>query len=214
MKKISSISALITVVISAIYPSIAKASCDDINISTWQLWRSNNNYSVHFAQTDISAINALKANIKLNTSIEKFYQFLNLEDNVLSWLDRASKVDITQIDNKQSIITTYFDGFFVVSPRVMSAKSTITLHSSSTMKIAVENSPFTPPDDTIAMTMEFGCWSIIKTSEHTISVSYQFLANPNGDLPNWMVNNLAKKSLWKSLENLHRQFPVHYTNEK
>lgn len=201
------------IVLFACFVPRTYAGCDNSNPIPWQAWRSNENFSLSYADVTTGDIYALQANITLNTSIDEFYLFLHDAPSVMQWLDRVETVTITTLSNQKSILTTYFDGFLFVDPRVMSVESTVTYRSASSMLITVKQNPIAPPKNTVVMTMDFGCWIIEKNKNDTIDVTYQFLAKPNGGIPIWMANNLAKKSLWKSLENLHRLFPVHYNNE-
>ncbi|OKY25505.1 hypothetical protein [Thalassotalea sp. PP2-459] len=174
----------------------------------WQLWQSNANYSVSTARMPNNKSIALQAKIILPTKINHFYQFLHHEESVALWLARAEDIEITQVTKNQSMITTYFSGGFFISPRVMQATSTVTTHTERNMVIKVENkpTPITLPESFVLMTLHFGCWHIKQLSPTALEVTYQFSASANGNIPTWIANKVAKKSLWKSLEKLQQHF--------
>ncbi|MDO6426865.1 hypothetical protein Q4489_07580 [Thalassotalea sp. 1_MG-2023] len=174
----------------------------------WNLWKSNTDYSVSTARMPNKQSIALQAKITLPTKINHFYQFLHHEESVALWLARAENVEITQLAKNQSMITTYFSGGFFISPRVMQATSTVTTHTERIMVIKVENkpTPITLPESSVLMTLHFGCWNIKQLSPTELEVTYQFSASANGNIPTWVANKVAKKSLWKSLEKLQQHF--------
>lgn len=50
-------------------------------------------------------------------------------------------------------------------------------------------------------------WLITPLINNQISIEYQFIADPQGSIPKWLINRLTLQSIWTTLDNIEQQLP-------
>lgn len=88
----------------------------------------------------------------------------------------------------------------------MAVKSEIVRVDNRTIEIHVINNLLESNDEFIQITLHRGSWRIKQVDNGRVNITYKFVADANGNVPLWLANKLALKSIWKTLNKIHEHY--------
>lgn len=176
----------------------------------WQEWRKNDVLKVSFRASELDGLIEIKAQAELKSTLSGFINFIEDLNNMPNWLDNAeSAAMIKQISVNENIFVTRFNAFLLVSAREMVIHSHYWQNPDLSLEIAVTDASYAinKEPNVIRMQVFSADWKIIPTSAKTISITYQFIVDPKGDLPQWLIKPITLRGIWHTLTNLSSQLP-------
>jgi len=184
------------------------------NKASWILWKENAHSQVHYRKTNHQNLIEIKSTSQVNSSLSAFLIFLQDPKNTPQWLDNVKQCEVLQtIDNYNHIFKTEFKGFWPIKSREMIVHSRYWQNKDLSLGIEIkdiveENNGSTDKSKSIKIKVLSAHWLITPISDNRISIEYAFIVDVRGSIPQWLVNNMMLKSIWKTLANIQQQLPL------
>ncbi len=207
-------------VLFGLYSSVSLASKNNnalvsINADTaqqkpWQLWRTNEALKISYRASEYDDLIEIKAQAQLTSSLGGFIYFIEDLSNIANWLDNAKSAEIiSQISNNENIFITRFKGLWPVAARDMVVHSRYWQNPDLSLEIAVTDAGETIKKTNQAIRMQVlkAHWTIVPTTLGQIDISYLFIVDPAGNIPQWLTKTMTLRSIWTTLDNLSKQLP-------
>jgi len=177
----------------------------------WQLWKKSAITEVYFREISNSDLIEIKAKAKLSSTLSGFILFLQDTDKVPLWLDNAKEsYTLRTINSNQSVIKIVFESFWPINGREMVINSQYRQNKDFSLEIDITNATNDSniKSDNILVDVISAQWLITPITAKELFVEYTFIVDPKGIIPLWIVNRIALKSTWKTLENIQQQLPL------
>jgi len=167
----------------------------------WELEKSGKGITVYTREIPETKFKEFKAEIVINANIEALIEALQRVEDHPEWM---SHISFTAVLNEDPEILQYNMNLpFPFKDRyvVMSSKAEPGLGSH---RINLEYSDHTPKDvgDMVEIEYVKGYWLFTVIDDHTTAVYYQFVSDPGGNMPGWLVNTFIVKNPYETLGNL------------
>ena len=185
--------------------------------------KQHQNISLSSRLSTINNLTEIKATAVVNSSIAGFLLFIQDVKNTPNWLTNAKHSEIIKnISPTEHIFTISFSAFWPLAARRLQLHSrhwqnidlsveiqltddTSVVQKPLTKKRAAENR------STIRILLHQGHWLLtpIKSKENKkkLLIEYSFIADSGGDVPQWLADQLALKSIWKTMKKIQLQLP-------
>jgi len=177
----------------------------------WRSWKQSNELSVVYRESQYKGLIEIKAQAKLNSTLAGFIYFIEDLKHIANWLDNAESAEIIQqITATENIFMTRFHGIWPVSPREMLIHSRFWQNKDLSIEIAVTDASNTMEKSkkAIRMKVHSAHWKIVPTSADSIEITYQFIVDPNGNIPQWLTKPMTLNGIWTTLNNMKEQLPI------
>ena len=176
----------------------------------WQVWRQDAELKVSYRTSQYNDLLEIKAQAQVASSLAGFMYFL--EDLALLpvWLDNAESAKIiNQITANENIFITRFKGLWPVSAREMVVHSHYWQNDNLSVEIAVKDASdsIIVTKNTIRMQVLKAHWLVVPTKTSQIEISYQFIVDPKGNIPQWLIKPMTLNGIWTTLNNIREQLP-------
>lgn len=176
----------------------------------WQVWRQDAELKVSYRTSQYNDLLEIKAQAQVASSLAGFMYFL--EDLALLpvWLDNAESAKIiNQITANENIFITRFKGLWPVSAREMVVHSHYWQNDNLSVEIAVKDASdsIIATKNTIRMQVLKAHWLVVPTKTSQIEISYQFIVDPKGNIPQWLIKPMTLNGIWTTLNNIREQLP-------
>ena len=176
----------------------------------WQVWRQDAELKVSYRTSQYNDLLEIKAQAQVASSLAGFMYFL--EDLALLpvWLDNAESAKIiNQITANENIFITRFKGLWPVSAREMVVHSNYWQNDNLSVEIAVKDASdsIIVTKNTIRMQVLKAHWLVVPTKTSQIEISYQFIVDPKGNIPQWLTKPMTLNGIWTTLNNIREQLP-------
>ena len=185
----------------------------------WHLSKQSVTTAVYYRNIDKRDLIEVKAQVVVSSSLSGFLLFMQDTDQTNQWLDNAqeSKI-IKKLTPTSSILKTTFSGFWPVSARMMLVKNTYWQNEDLSVEVNTVNAKkeqferydgeYDGTEALILIDVISAHWTLIPITPKKLIVNYQFIVDAKGSIPHWIVNKMALKSTWKTLENLRKALPI------
>ncbi len=185
-------------------------SKDKSKNESWQVWRQDAELKVSYRTSQYNDLLEIKAQAQVASSLAGFMYFL--EDLALLpvWLDNAESAKIiNQITANENIFITRFKGLWPVSAREMVVHSHYWQNDNLSVEIAVKDASdsIIATKNTIRMQVLKAHWLVVPTKTSQIEISYQFIVDPKGNIPQWLTKPMTLNGIWTTLNNIREQLP-------
>ena len=175
--------------------------------SEWKLSLDKDEITIYTRMVETSRFKEFKAKSKMRGSIEKFKEILMDIDKYPGWLPDCKSAKIVESPNGNDI--TYHLKLkvpFPFSNRDI-VQQMLLNESEDKLEVTIHNRPnkVVKEEKYVRMPQAHGKWIVQKISEEELFVSFQYLADPGGDIPAWIVNTFIVKNPHLSLKNI-REF--------
>lgn len=215
-KIITSKMALILCVLLSFYSAFSLAAQNqpeaerNVKSKPWKIWRESQQLKVSYRPSEHKSLIEIKAEAKLTSTLSGFIYFIEDLAQMPNWLDNAKSAEILeQFTVSENIFITRFNGLWPVSAREMIVHSRYWQNDDLSLEIAViDASDFIPKNrKAVRMQVHSAHWKIIPTAAKQIEISYQFIVDPKGNIPQWLTKPMTLNGIWTTLNNLQEQLP-------
>lgn len=183
----------------------------------WKTWRRTKNLKVSYRPSSYQDLIEIKAQARLNSTLSGFIYFIEDLTNMPAWLDNTHSAEILeQFTASENIFITRFKGLWPVSAREMIVHSRYWQNDDLSLEIAVidANDFIAVHKKAVRMKVHSAHWKIIPTAANQIDISYQFVVDPRGNIPQWLTKSMTLKGIWTTLNNLQEQLPKSHWQQK
>lgn len=172
----------------------------------WELQKEGKGIKVYTRELSYSPIKEFRASCIIHTSNKNLISTLNEIENYPSWV---SSVSYAKSINIKSGIGMYYqldlpwpikDRDLAMSMYQIDSKNSTILTLESISNMVDANNDF------IRMTQVVGTWKVTSIDDNSCIVTYQFLGDPAGDLPSWVINMFLIEGPFETLINLQSKF--------
>lgn len=181
------------------------------------MWRESLQLKVSYRTSNDKNLIEIKAQATLNSSLSGFIYFIEDLPKMPSWLDNTESAEILeQFSASENIFITRFHGLWPVSAREMIVHSRYWQNDDLSLEIAVTDAnDFIPAHrKAVRMKVHSAHWKITPISAHQIDISYQFMVDPRGNIPQWLTKTMTLNGIWTTLSNLQEQLPKSHWQQK
>lgn len=183
-------------------------------IENWRPWRSNNTVDVSYRDVGQTNLIEIKARLDVDSTLSGFLQFIQDTSNISQWManTRDSKI-IKKLSENEVVFITFFKTMWPVKPRYMTVHSRYWQNPDLSIEIQLKDAPEAIIDNAVKspkslrVNIVSAHWLVTPISDKRISVEYQGIADPNGNIPSWLVKKISLNSLWQTLQNIEQQLP-------
>lgn len=186
-------------------------------IAPWKTWRESQQLKVSYRPSGYKDLIEIKAQATLNSTLSGFIYFIEDLPNMPNWLDNAESAEILeQFTVSENIFITRFNGLWPVSAREMIVHSRYWQNDDLSLEIAVidANDFIAKHKKAVRMKVHNAHWKLIPTSANQINISYQFIVDPKGNIPQWLTKTITLNGIWTTLNNLQEQLPKSHWQQK
>ncbi|PHR85457.1 MAG: hypothetical protein COA59_00385 [Colwellia sp.] len=207
------------VIISLITAFIISDACIAKNTSftptsPWKTWKQYKNLSVSSRESTIDKLTEIKATALVNSSLSAFLLFIQDVDNTPTWLTNASNSKVIKhLSSTEHIFTVNFSVIWPLKPRYLQLHSNYWQNSDLSVEIQLKDDFSVDIEHSNAMRIKFyqGHWLITpilnNEQQKQLIIEYTFIADNGGELPKWFADQLALKSILKSMKKMSLQLP-------
>lgn len=185
---------------------VSLSICININAQTsdWKLAKNENGIQVYTRKTDASPIKEFKATVIINTDLNTLIETLNNVENYPKWMaDCKYAKTLKQVNGN-----VRYDYIEVNVPWPLENRDIIfsyksKLDSNKYVAELTSQSDYIDKKEGITRIIKAtGKWALSKKSKNEIAVTYQFLGDPEGSIPTWIINLFIVDGPYKTLGNL------------
>jgi hypothetical protein len=180
------------------------------DFSSWNIWKKNSELSVFYRASQYDDVIEIKAQAKVNSSLAGFIYFIEDFKQAPHWLDNVeSAVCIRKISSNEIVFITQFKGLWPISAREIVAHSRYWQNEDLSIEIAVKDASniIENTQDVIRMHVFSAHWTIVPMAVDRIAITYQFLVDPKGNIPLWLIKPITLNGIWTTLHNIQSQLP-------
>ena len=172
----------------------------------WELKKEGDGIEVYTREVDYSPIKEFRASGIIHTSEKNLINTLNEIDKYPLWVRNVSYSKKIEIENGVGIYYQ-LDLPWPIKDRDIAMSMSQTESKNSTILIVSSISNAVDKDKNfVRMTQVQGTWEITPISDNSCRVTYQFLADPAGNLPSWVINMFLIEGPYETLKNLQLKF--------
>lgn len=179
--------------------------------TNWTLWRESDKLSLYYRQFEDTKLIEIKAHARLESSLSGFLLFLQDYPLIPAWLDNAKESYlISQISDTENVFMTLFKGVWPVSEREMVIRFRYWQNSDLSVELAVKdaNHEVANPDNLVRINIVKAHWSLFPIGKGKLKIQHTMVADPMGNVPLWIANKVALRSMWKTLQALEAQLTL------
>jgi hypothetical protein len=180
----------------------------------WKTWKKSKSLSVSSRVSTIDNLTEIKVTAIVNSSLAGFLLFIQDVNNTPAWLANASSSKvIKQMSVSENIFTVEFTAIWPLEPRYLQLHSTYWQNSDLSVEIQLKDDFTLNIDHSNAVRVKFhqGHWLLTPIAntqqQKQLLVEYSFIADSGGEMPTWFADQLALKSILKSMRKLSLQLP-------
>lgn len=176
----------------------------------WQLYKERHNVRVEYSKASGNLLQ-IRATTTIKSGIGAFLYLLEDTDRITDWLANSQGAEVlAQPDQYTHIVHTRFKAIWPVSPRDTMTHSVWSQHPNTlvlTILVTDVGAQYPPEQGYIRMQQVEGEWTLTPLAQGGLLISYQGQADPAGNLPHFIGNNVALKSTLQSFLNLSKVLP-------
>ena len=190
---------------------------ENSSIKPWKLWRNKGDIQIRYRASDHKNLIEIKAQAKLASSLAGFLYFIEDLKQMPNWLDNAKSARIIQqISPNENVFITQLRGIWPVSAREMIVHSRYWQNDDLSVEIAVTDASDTLPVNKkyVRMHVISGHWKIVPVQPGHIAITYQFIVDPKGNIPQWLSKNITRNGILTTFKNLKEQLPSSHWQQK
>jgi len=176
----------------------------------WELWQSDDYFHVSYRIDDVTNLIEIKAQATLESTLAGFLYFIEDLKMTPRWLDNAASAEIiSKISPTETIFITRFKSLWPFSAREMIVHSRYWQNQDLSIEIAVKDfgDKIQKTKNIVRMQVLSAHWKIIPTKPEKIAITYQFIVDPKGNIPQWLAKPMTLNAIWTTLNNMKEQLP-------
>ena len=170
----------------------------------WELEKSGNGIEIYTREVDEVEIKEFKASTTVNAPLEMLIAALDNIDEHPEWMSditfARSLPDSPDITHYNIKLPFPFKNRYVVMINETESSSDYHRIEMWTSEIELDD-----VDDHVKIPYVKGYWLLTKVDDSTTDVVYQFVSDPGGKVPDWLVNAFVVQSPYKTLSKLKKR---------
>jgi len=170
----------------------------------WKKSLDKDDIVIYTRKVEKSPFHEFLAETEMTGTVEEFRALITDFDHYTDWSPDCQSVELIEQDAPEKYIYHMkLKVPFPFSKRDI-VQELILKETESELLIKIVNHPnkIDEEDDAVRMKQGKGEWVIKQISSERISIRFQYLADPGGDIPAWLVNSFIVKNPYKSLRNI------------
>ena len=198
---------LLIIVCSMMLAPFVEAETPD---ESWTVLRDESSITVYSRDVPNSKFSEWLAQTTINVRLSALVALIMDGNSHAQWIDSVDESRVLKVMSPtQSYIYTYSGAPWPIDDRdavvLSSAKQDmntfiVTIHSDSVPEYLSRQK------DVVRVAYINSTWTLIPLKSGEVEVTYQVHNDPGGELPPWLINNLAFDQPYYTLENLHNFF--------
>ena len=181
----------------------------------WQLKKDSEGILIYTRAAENSDINEFKAYTKIGSSSETIFDIILDVENYPKWIEDVDSAK--KLYQRKNEIGMYYQVTmpWPIKDRDITLVSKFSTLPDNSIHFHLNNSGdlLAEQDGFIRIKEISGQWLIKPIDSSSAEVTYQFLADPEGSLPAWVVNGFIVDGPFKTLQNLKGYAKTHATNK-
>jgi len=180
----------------------------------WKTWKQYKNLSVSSRISTIDKLIEIKATALVNSSLSGFLLFLQDVNNTPAWLTNASNSKVVKhLSPTEHIFTVNFSAIWPLKARHLQLHSHYWQNSDLSVEIQLKDDFSVDIEHSNAVRVKFyeGHWLLTPRLNNELQkqliIEYTFTADSGGEIPKWLADQLALKSILKSMKKIILQLP-------
>ena len=180
----------------------------------WTQWKKSTNLSVSSRVSTIDKLTEIKTTAIVNSSLSGFLLFIEDVNNTSAWLTNATSSKIVkQLSATDHIFTVNFSAIWPLKPRHLQLHSHYWQNDDLSVEIKLKDDFSLDIEHSDAVRIKFyeGHWLLTpiinNKRQKQLIIEYRFIADNGGEMPKWFADQLALKSILKSMKKLSKQLP-------
>jgi len=180
----------------------------------WKKWKQSKYLSVSSRISTIENLTEIKVTALVNSSLSGFLLFIQDVNNTPAWLTNASGSKVVKhISATEHIFTVSFSANWPLKPRHLQLHSHYWQNKDLSVEIQLKDdfSVEVEHSDAVRVKLYQGHWLLTPTlnnqQQKQLIIEYTFIAESGGELPKWFADQLALKSILKSMKKLSLLLP-------
>lgn len=174
----------------------------------WKLEKEKDGIAVYTREVGGMKIKEFKATATINSKTDFLVAMVLDAETYIDWIDNIKKAEIVEIISP--------DEFYVYTeadvPWPFENRDIVTLNKivrnkatgAAKIEIAGVTGIVPEKEEIVRMPESAGFWEFTPQKDGEIAVVYQYLADPGGGIPEWLVNMFLVDGPFKTLENMKR----------
>ena len=171
----------------------------------WELQKEAAGIKVYTREAEHSNIKEFKASSRINASLPVIFNILRAVDKYPRWIEDVQFAEI--VNQGEQLLEFYYQLKlpWPMKNRDIAMVMQVTRHGDESATLTLTSKPDLVPekDGFIRMREVAGKWHLQAVDANRCEVTYQFLADPEGLLPAWVVNIFIVDGPFKTLQNLN-----------
>jgi ribosome-associated toxin RatA of RatAB toxin-antitoxin module len=181
-------------------------SSSQVDNTQWKKGLDKDDIVIYTRSVEGSGIKEFLAIAEMSGTKERFREIITDFDNYTDWSPDCRSVEVIEQEPPDDF--TYHMRLKVPFPFTKRdiVQQLILKESEKELHIRIINRPSKKQelDEYVRMQKGDGEWLIKQISSDIISVRFQYLADPGGGIPDWLVNSFIVKNPYKSLQNIRQ----------
>ena len=175
----------------------------------WKLWKKNDSFNVSYRINSEANLIEVKAQARFNSTLAGFLYFIEDLSLTPQWLDNAKSSElIEEVSTNEHIFNIQFNGIWPFSAREMVVHSRYWQNEDLSIDILVEDAKeISKNQNLVRMQVLSAHWKIKPIVPKQIDITYQFMIDPKGNIPQWLAKPIILRGIWSSLQNMKAQLP-------
>lgn len=172
----------------------------------WELSLDKDDIVVYTRQLETSRFKEFKTESKMSGSIEKFREILTDIDKYNEWMPDCKAAEIVETSSPDNIIYHMkLKVPFPFSNRDI-VQQIVLKKAGDKLEVEIINHPNRIEEEKnyVRMPVAYGKWVVHQISEDEVDIQFQYMADPGGDIPAWMVNTFIVKNPHISMKNIRK----------
>ncbi len=175
--------------------------------SDWKLRKDRNGIRVWTRDHKEKDILEYLSKVTIETSLEKLIDIIQDVDAYPGWTENCETASVYRILSDSSRIeymTTKVP--WPLEDRDVAMEFVVVKNNDTYFQANLTSVPDSVPvsDDYIRIEISQGLWIFNKIDDDRVEVIHQFLSDPGGNIPKWIVNMFIVSGPYKTLENLKK----------
>ncbi|MCB2058851.1 MAG: hypothetical protein KDE30_13165 [Novosphingobium sp.] len=184
---------------------IPNASSYQNNNNDWRLELDREGVSVYLKKIEGFEIHGIKATIDIRATKKKLVSIINDVENYKSWVADCNHSALIVTENpSESVSHLKFDSPWPIQDRDVFFHRVLSESNDNQFSLTFTASSDYLIEESCCVRIKraIGKFSIIEKKENLSQVIYEFVSDPGGNLPNWLVSYILTDSPYTTLSNL------------
>ena len=197
---------LILIVLAGLMGAVSYAQTDE----SWELRRDKEDIKVFTRTQEGWPIKGFRAETNIKASTEDLIKTVLNADEFTAWMNDMKKSSILETKPDGTVITYYELSIPWPMQNRDAVGAMLVREEDETTYVEVDILTDYLPEypKLVRMTRSVGFWSFTKSQDGGIDVVYQFIADPEGNVPGWIANLFLVDGPYQTLINLRERLEL------